>query len=178
MEIDEIMSYPFTEEEATRANDEWGANCGPNALAFILRRKLHEVRSLVPGFEQKRYTSPTMMAQALRFDGIHYVAIPEAPVSEMCHAKPALVRVQWTGKWTEPGANPKWAYIHTHWICCWKTSTVHSQAGVPVLDCKWVFDCNGGVRSLSSWIKDIVPLLATGARRDGGWFPTHIWRLQ
>jgi hypothetical protein len=87
-------------------------------------------------------------------------------VEPMFHDAPSLVRVQWTGPWTEPGASPKWAYRQTHWIATWR------ERGVPL-----VFDCNSGITGIS-WIDSIVPQLTKlYPRADGEWFPTHIWRL-
>lgn len=60
-----MLTYPFTEADAQRAYDEWGANCGPNALAFALQIPLEEVRDVIPQFDERRYTSPTMMRQAV-----------------------------------------------------------------------------------------------------------------
>ncbi len=89
-------------------------------------------------------------------------------VGTMFGRKPSLVRIQWSGPWTAPGANAKWAYRQTHWIA---TYFVEGQAAM-------VFDCNGGIRGFTSWQQEIVPALtAMYPRADGGWFPTHVWRL-
>jgi hypothetical protein len=160
------MNYPFTEAEMQAAADEWNANCGPSALAFALQIPVARVRGTIPGFEEKGYTSPSMMRAALQGMGVRFVAAV-ADREEMFRAAPALVRVQWTGPWTKPGANPKWAYRQTHWIAAWRDGIQDK-----------VFDCNGGIRAFSSWETEIVPLLTkTYPRADGGWFPTHIWRL-
>lgn len=52
------------------------------------------------------------------------------------------------------------------------------------LDYHWIedqsllFDCNGGIRNLDSWEREVVPAIVKTIRRaDGNWFPTHIWRL-
>ena len=54
--------YTFTQADSQRAFDEWGANCGPNALAFALQTSLDAVKGQIPEFEKRRYTSPSMMA--------------------------------------------------------------------------------------------------------------------
>lgn len=167
------MTYPFTEQEARKAADEWGCNCGPTSLAFILQVPLERVRHAIPGFEEKRYTSPTRMKAALANLGRTVTAYSHAGeghpvVGTMFGRAPSLTRVQWTGPWTAPGANPKWAYRQTHWIVSY---AVEGQAPM-------VFDCNGGIRGFKSWESEIVPLLtADTPRADGGWFPTHVWRL-
>lgn len=170
-----VIDYPFTQEEAQAAYTEWGCNCGPTALAFALQSSLDHARNLIHGFDQKRYTSPSMMSNALYQAGRTFQAVAnprlERPFnftfSEMYDVPLALVRIQWTGPWTAPGANPKWAYRQTHWVATWLDS--------PFLR---VFDCNGGINEHADWEKRIVPMIVESIpRADGGWFPTHIWRL-
>lgn len=165
-------SYPFTQAEMESASDEWGCNCGPSALAFALRVKPDLVRWSIPDFDSKRYTSPTMMRQALKNveQSFSVIEAPRDPgeLSQALDQRIALVRIQWTGPWTAPGQNPKWAYRITHWIAAWQKPGGFS----------YVFDCNGGLRDLDSWATVIVPLLTAEIKRaDGGYFPTHIWRL-
>lgn len=175
--------YPFTQEEMERASDEWGCNCGPSALAFAAQIKLDAVRCAIPGFDEKRYTSPMMMRAAIAnlkrdFRSILRSEPGEIPrlsglLGLLGSAAIALVRVQWTGPWTAPGANPKWAYRQTHWVAAWCVDTDNELCRLPL-----VFDCNGGIRSLGSWQKEIVPILTSGIKRaDGGYYPTHVWRL-
>ncbi len=167
-----IIDYPFTEEEAKAAYEEWHCNCGPTALAFACRLKLDDVRHAIPGFEAKHYTSPSMMKAALtnlgrRWEPAAAVRRPCGWTAAMFYKYMALVRIQWAGPWTAPDANPKWAYRQTHWIATWEDEGRN-----------WLFDCNGGIMRPSRWESEIVPLLtACYPRADGGWFPTHIWRL-
>lgn len=170
--ISTTLSYSFTEQEMQRASDEWGANCGPSALAFILQTDLESLRDSIPGFDTKRYTSPMMMKYALANLGKTFTTYHgkdgKPSKATMFGREPALVCVQWTGPWTKPGVNPRWAYRQTHWIV---TYMVELQAAM-------VFDCNGGIRGFQSWEKEIVPILtALYKRADGGWFPTHVWRI-
>ncbi len=175
------MKYPFTEQQFKDACDTWGCNCGPTALAFALQAGLEAVRHAIPDFDRKRYTSPTMMRQALEFFGVRWVSVKVPArnsgwpdVEGMFDPAVALVRVQWSGPWTKPGMNPRRAYGHTHWIACWS-----ENAGPEFYEPhRHVFDCNGGIRSLASWEDEIVPILTKYPRADGGWFPTHIWRLE
>lgn len=170
------MDYSFGQQEAEAAYKDWGCNCGPAALAFALQVKLDAVRNSIPGFDKKRYTSPTMMAAALANLGRAVEIVPakdvapRGPVAVLFHKRPALVRVQWCGPWTMDGANPKWAYRQTHWIACWlDTQGPHAHL---------VFDVNGGIRSFEDWQAEIVPALTSLYKRaNGEWFPTHIWRL-
>lgn len=166
-----MLTYPFTEADAQRCYAEWGANCGPNALAFILQVPLDSVREALPGFAEKRYTNPTMMRAGLASFGRTVTLVPcnrKSAKSIMFAPQPALVRVQWTGPWTAPGAHPKWAYRQTHWIV---TYMVERQAAM-------VFDCNGGISGFKNWESLIVPLLTQSVpRSDGGWYAANIWRL-
>ena len=162
------LTYPFTEAEMKIANDEWGANCGPAALAFALQVPLDRVRPLLEGFDEKRYTNPTMMKGALSRYGKAFNVIPDG-MGGAFHVHPSLVRIQWAGPWTKPGVPPRVAYRHTHWICTYKDEYDNSL----------VFDCNGGINPFDKWRDGIVPLILSECvpKSDGGWFPTHVWRL-
>jgi hypothetical protein len=175
------VDYPFTEDEARAANNEWHCNCGPAALAFALQIGLDKVRAaLAPtGFEQRRYTSPTMMHEALMNLGHGDFEAVRSPAkyagafngkiahARMFHGPMSLVRIQWTGPWTADGKTQKWAARQTHWICCWADSR------------RLVFDINGGMRTFDSWEREIVPLIVKEIpRADGGWYPANVWRLK
>ncbi len=168
-----MPTYTFTEEEARTAHNEWGCNCGPSALAFALQVSLDTVRPLLSGFDAKKYTNPTMMKRALEIKGRRFSNVRPPSIDRMFdehefQGRLALVRIQWTGPWTAPDVrNQRWSYRQTHWITTW------TERSVPL-----IFDCNGGIQDLNSWEQKIVPLL-TGAieRADGGWYPTHVWRL-
>lgn len=196
--------YCFTEEEAEQAATEWGFNCGPTALAFAARVSLSAVRGMIPGFEQKRYTSPTMMKQGIANLGREFEPrLAGMSLDTTMLGRIAVVRVQWTGPWTQPGSNPRWAYNYTHWICSWlstETALLSDKEVSEEVDIDpecdkakdeekgdWVipqgtsmiFDVNGGIQTLARWQGEIVPLLtALHKRADGGWFPTHVWELQ
>lgn len=177
-----MPTYTFSETDMQQAHNEWGCNCGPSALAFALQRPLDYVRRAMAlvGFDDKRYTSPSMMKEALKFLDVSFqeLKVPARASDGTLDTEPmfqaalqghivSLVRVQWTGPWTKPDANPKWAYRQTHWIATWDD-----------LGSNMVFDCNGGILSFEQWQEKIVPLITdTIPRADGGWFPTHIWPI-
>lgn len=154
----------FTLEDADRAHDEWGANCGPGALAAIMDMTLDEVKPIMfaVGFEDRRYTNPTMMNGALRLIGRPWRKIganwPDY----------GLVRVQWEGPWTQPGVPMAARYRYTHWIGHWRRR-----------DSRGVFDINcmnngTGWCALADWERVIAPLLcANHSRATGGWRVTH-----
>lgn len=169
-----LPTLRFTEADAHRAFREFGCNCGPSALAAILGKTLEEIRPAVEtvGFAEKRYMSPTMMAKAIPLAGgqitarhVHNATAPRT----LRWPQAGLVRIQWTGPWTAPGSNPKWAYRQTHWVASWKEPADPE----PLL-----FDVNAGRIWLSNWTAHIVPLL-TGAipRADGGWYVSHSWEI-
>jgi hypothetical protein len=172
-----MIDYPFTEADVQRAAEDWGCNCGPAALAFALQVPLDRVRGAIPGFEQKRYTSPTMMRAALDGLGVRFAPAPTGLAvarANMFDGRTALVRVQWEGPWTAPGAHPKWAYRQTHWVATWLAATRRNESDRT----RMVFDCNGGIRPFGQWEREIVPaIVATIPRANGEWFPTHVWRI-
>jgi hypothetical protein len=172
------LDYPFTEEEARAAHEEWGCNCGPTALAFALQKPLADVRDAIPSFDDRRYTSPMMMRAALEYFGQRFLAIAasrrdSAQITRMFAGPMTLVRIQWTGPWIVDGKPQRWAARQTHWIACWTDGSDVIEGGR-----RLVFDCNGGMRTFGSWESEIVPLItATVKRADGGWYPANIWRL-
>ena len=178
-------TYSFTEEEARRASDEWGFNCGPAALAAMLDLKPDDVRSAIPDFDAKRYTNPTMMAAALRSLGVshHDCASTETwaiagqligrslrPGTES-FPQYGLARIQWEGRWTEPGVPIVARYRKTHWIgtmVVWRGKDRFLR----------LFDVNGGWMSFEKWEDEIVPALtALYKGASGKWHVTHRWQL-
>lgn len=163
----------FTEDDIVKANQAWGCNCGPAALAFITDRTLEDVRPACDGvgFDVKRYMNPTMMAEALRFLCHRFVSLPN-PLRLQLHRTVlpnpflpsfGLVRIQLCGPWTELGANPKWAYRHTHWI-----AVVGAN----------VFDVNSGECRMQVWEKEVAPAIAKSiTRANGKFFVTHSWNV-
>lgn len=168
--------YTFTSLDFHKAHEAWGCNCGPAALAFALQTTLEAVRPAIPQFEERRYTSPMMMAAALAYFGRKYtpVANPSGGMNyqhglrSMFGGPVSLVRIQWSGPWTLHPSRAKWAARQTHWIVCWMDN-----------DERWVFDCNGGMRVVQFWEQTTVPaIVATIPRADGAWFPANVWRLR
>ncbi|HEY6329739.1 MAG TPA: hypothetical protein VI756_10410 [Blastocatellia bacterium] len=185
-EVLALSLCPFTEEELEEAADEWGCNCGPATLAFACQLKLDKVRTAIPGFTAKGFTNPTMMKEGLRRLGYRYEAVsPQCFRIQYLASNPggaldgfgsfivpqvAIIRLQWTGRWTERNAHPGWAYRHTHWIAAWDR---HHEVGFPF---PWVYDINSGATPLLNWVSHVVPALLP-QQGDGGYYPTHVWRL-
>lgn len=163
----------FTLEDAHRASDEWGCNCGPAALAAVAGFTLDEIRPLMGDFESKRYTNPTLMFECLKR------AIPDHRF-QWNQAKEipsyGLLRVQWEGPWTKPGVPIRARYRHTHWV------GVQNRPGKfpnePGPDAG-IFDVNamnsGGWIAYSDWAITLVPWILSECvpRADGGWHFTH-----
>lgn len=152
----------FTVEDADRAFADWGCNCGPSALAAIAAVTLEEARQAIEGFDAKRYTSPTMMFSALdRIGVIWRKAGADWPAY-------GLARIQWEGRWTEPGVPIRARYRFTHWV--------GSELG---RHNRGVFDINAlnngtGWCRLEDWATIIVPhLTAHYPGANGKWHVTH-----
>ncbi len=176
------IELPFTEHDAQRAYDDWFCNCGPSALAFILGITLEQVRPFVDaaGFASKRYMSPTMMKAALNKSGARFTEnrIAHLLIEQMRFPKHGLARIQWEGPWTMPGANPKWAYWHTHWVASRQQKGVNDADKVMAILDPVIFDINGGLMKFSEWVEDVVPALTAAIpRADGDWFVTHSWEV-
>jgi hypothetical protein len=158
-----MLSYPrFTEADAQAAFDEWGANCGPGALAAITRISLEDVRSHMGDFESKGYTNPMLMCAALDSLGVKWWRVRRD------WPRYGLVRVQWEGPWTAAGVPQRARYRYTHWI---GTAEVNGDRGIFDINCM-----NNGTGWVSErdWADTIAPFLAGQYKRaSGGWHVTH-----
>lgn len=111
---------PAVLPDTIEAGDAWGANCGPMSLAAVLGLPTVEAaRPLVQPF--RGFMSPTDMRTAVRaardrglceMVGQGTIGLGDPDPWPML----GLVRIQWLGKWCDPGVNPRAAYRHTHWI--------------------------------------------------------------
>jgi hypothetical protein len=162
-------SVAFTVADAERAHDEWGANCGPGALAAIMGRTLDEVRPHMDGFEGKGYTNPTMMFDALRSIGAKWKS---RTVGSECAVvgwpRYGLARIQWEGPWTGTGVPIRARYHYTHLVGSWI-----GRHGVGVFDINCINNGSGWV-SFAEWADVVVPfILASYRRASGEWHITH-----
>lgn len=157
---------PFTLDQAQAAADEWGANCGPGAIAAVCGLTLDALRPHLGNFEGKRYTNPTLMLDTLKRLSVRYRKVEKIE-------RLGLVRIQWEGPWTKPGVPIRARYRHTHWI----GKRVHEGA-------TWVFDinaiCVGGWIPFAEWSDQLVPWLLKECqpRADGKWHPTHCLEIE
>lgn len=164
----------FTLEDAQSAFDQWGANCGPGAIAAICGLTLDELRPYLGDFERKRYTNPTLMWEVLRrldvvwrMRYLTYRAVQNA----LSWPQHGLARVQWEGPWTAPGVPMRVRYRHTHWVAC------VSEIGLGPGE---IFDinamCAGGWIPFREWSEDLVPWLLQQCepKANGKWHLTHV----
>lgn len=165
----------FTIVDAERAYKEWGANCGPSAVAAVLGMTLDEIRPHMGDFERKHYTNPTLMWEVLRNTGARWsLSNGSHDTGKVSWPNYGLARVQWEGPWTEPGVPIRARYWHTHWI------------GVrPNPAClREVFDinclCVGGWVPVQEWSYEVVPWLLRQIEPEasGEWHLTHAVEVQ
>lgn len=173
----------FSAADAQRAHEEWGANCGPGALAAILDLPIDAVRPALLKFDEKRYTNPAMMRGALNAlaPGRHTWRVVQLGEGGTGWTWPTfgLCRVQWCGPWTKPGVPPRVAYRHTHWIGVeqGEPSQRTGERLVSIFDINCI--CVGGWVSLSEWDLRVVPWLLKQCepKADGTWYVTHTVEL-
>ena len=176
-----MTSIRFTIDDAQRAHDEWGCNCGPAALAAMCDLTLDEVRRHMGDFEQKHYTNPTLMFRALDSLGARYTRAylgeKRAGASLTVRGWPSrgLARIQWEGPWTRPGVPMAARYRQTHWVGA--LTTPSGNVGV------WDVNCmkNGsGWVSVEKWNEILVPWLLAEChpKADGKWHITHAIELR
>lgn len=171
------MTLRFTLEDAERANDEWGCNCGPAALAAISGRSLDEIRPVMGDFERKRYTNPTLMFESLNRTGIKWWKIEGIPTH-------GLLRVQWEGPWTRPGVPMRARYRHTHWIGIQQSDHMAISFPGKISFGAGIFDINamnsGGWIAFRDWTATLVPWLLKECepKAEGGWHFTHFVEVE
>lgn len=170
----------FSRDEVIAAGEEWNFNCGPGALCAVLGMKPAQLRPHLLDFERKGYTNPTLMfgvLKGLKVD--HYPTYrgddPAAADDMKLWPIFGLVRIQWGGRWTNPGVPMAARYRQTHWIAArWTRWGVH------------IFDINcsnyTGWSTLKAWREELVPWLCEDCVPgwDGRWWPTHaievVWK--
>lgn len=164
----EPYDYSFNEAELHAASESWGCNCGPAALAAILGVKLDVARVAIPNFEERRYTTPTMMQKALEALNVPFIKLEKLPPPESGLLNYGLVRVQWEGPWLNPGVPAIYAYRYTHWI-----AAIQGKNG------RFVFDVNSGWESFRMWEASTAREIAALYKKATGKFRfTHRWNLE
>ena len=153
-----MIPIAYDRDEAQRAGEGWGFNCGPGALTAVLGIVPDVLRPHLQTFEQKGYTNPTLMYSILKGMGLRWTPISAG------NPLYGLVRIQWEGPWTKPGVPVRARYRHTHWIAT---------------DGDFVFDINAmcvdGWISKAEWEGQVVPWLLSECepKANGRWHRTH-----
>ena len=104
-------SLCFNEEASETAHKEWNATCGPHSIAAALGISLDQVRQALPPY--KGWMNPTMVGETLRTLGKNYTFRKGLKTDELCNG---INRIQWEGKWLNPGVPARAAYFHTHYV--------------------------------------------------------------
>lgn len=163
----------FTLADLEGANDAWGCNCGPGALAAICGLTLDEVRPHF-GPNWPGYTNPTAMFAALRslWRAGSIIAITHLMRPDGSCPWPGwgLCRIQWEGPWTRPGVPMRARYRYTHWVGV----ATDPRRGVGIFDIN-VLANGSGWCSLEDWSTHVAPVLAKDhdRRATGSWHITH-----
>jgi len=101
----------YTLDDSVKANREWGASCGPHSIAAACGLTLDQVRPALVNY--KGWMSPTNITQSLlRLGKVHNLR-HHLKTQELCNG---INRIQWEGKWLNPGIPARVAYFHTHWV--------------------------------------------------------------
>ena len=105
----------YTKADSERANKEWKATCGPHSIAAACGKTLDDVRvaMVVAGVKYRGWMSPTQVTQALLALGKVSGLTHHLKTDKLCEG---INRVQWEGKWLNPGVPARVAYFHTHWV--------------------------------------------------------------
>lgn len=101
----------FTAADSERAEKEWKATCGPHSLAAACGLTLEAVRPALTNY--KGWMSPTQISLALVALGKTHNLRHHLKTAELCDG---INRIQWEGKWLNPGVPARVAYFHTHWV--------------------------------------------------------------
>jgi hypothetical protein len=174
-----VTAPKFNLSDADRAYDEWGANCGPSALAAIMGMTLDEVRPHMGDFEKKHYTNPTLMIAALRSTRAVYRLLKlgdqtgPARCTFVGFPKYGLARIQWEGPWTKPGVPMRARYRYTHWVgAAWR----NNEVGIFDINC---MNNGTGWCEYGNWKNIVVPnILKQYPRASGLWHITHAIEIE
>lgn len=137
----------FTLAELEQACEFWGCNCGPVALAVACGVTLTEAHVALPDFDDRHYTNPSMMLQALRFLGAKFTHRWDARLPVEPWPSFGLCRIQWDGPWCRGGVPIQARYRKTHWVA---TATRGESRGIyDINEPRWV--------GFDDWARVIVP---------------------
>jgi hypothetical protein len=152
-----MPSSLYTPPDVDQAHAEWGANCGPAALAAIIGSPLAAVKDAFQryGFGQRGYCNPSQMVQAVRDLGHSAELTRHARTGIRGREFPqhGVVFLQFTSEYIDCLPIPA-QYRLTHWI------GMHSFGG----DSLCVYDVNSGWEPWQDWCVEVWPRLAAANR--------------
>jgi hypothetical protein len=105
----------FTASDSAQAHKDWNATCGPHSLAAATGKTLEDVRTAMfsAAVNYRGWMSPTQVAKTLAQLGATESLTHHLKTQELCEG---INRIQWEGKWLNPGVPARFAYFHTHWV--------------------------------------------------------------
>lgn len=186
----------FVPPDVIAANDAWGANCGPTALAAVLGCPVMALRDAFSWFPRIAHTNPAHVEQALRLltlqgrtggwsrvGGTTWPVEANAQHGQDWPRSPfrGLGMVQWTGPWTddaEAGWAKRVAPMHTHVI-----GLAEGGLGPMIYDCNQsIEDIPGAWLSRETWVTRTAPELLrwhqkTADKRARGWTFKAFWKV-
>ena len=174
----------YIPNDLAAANDEWGANCGPGALAAIMGVPVAQVRDRFPHFPAKAVTNLTQMRAAAPS---HVRVTPAAPADPAPRGpfpvvERALVQIQWTGRWTRPDANRQFAYIdclkNSHWVAARLSTSASPGVWVYDVNVNWDGEIPGGWVPVATWATRIALMIIEEKKARTGWYAREILQLR
>lgn len=105
----------FTQSDSEKANADWKASCGPHSLAAACGKTLHQINEAMAkgAVNYRGWMSPTQVSRTLDALGAEYILEKGISSKDLCHG---INRIQWEGKWLNPGVPARIAYFHTHYV--------------------------------------------------------------
>lgn len=167
--LDLVLSEPT---DVTEQWEEWGANCGPTAIAALTNRQVHEVRKVVErvacGDRKKGrsgkwagYMNAGHLATALSEFG-YTTRRRNFQKGEGSWPSKGLAMIQIEGPWCEPPAKPTARYRYTHTVAVVDTGPVHGAL---------IYDGNAeGWAKAEWWGKWAMDKLVEDVKRATGWY--------
>lgn len=152
--------------DVIEASDEWGANCGPTAIAAALGLTMREVKSAVaPSGTFQGYMGVRDLREAIARAGGQIVrqwSKPEKRELARTDGSPIVVVVRFCGPWDDiPNERVRARVQATHrHAFCYRHGIVAGQASE--FGPGWVYDCNNVIRNEGR-------LVVT-------WAPVKLWR--
>lgn len=119
-----LPALRYTLADSKGAFAEWKATCGPHSIAAACSKTLDDVRRAMTtaGVNYRGWMSPTQVAKTLGALCQAFTLQSGLKTHDLCDG---INRVQWEGKWLNPGVPPRIAYFHTHlvahfggWVLC------------------------------------------------------------